>query len=252
MQVLQLPFDGELIASERKSFNELVVFVHQFGGSKKTLSRHVHLVNELGFDAVVFNLVYHDTTALSAHLMRNLPITGDLHFGARHIWEEQIEAVLNAVPGRKILFSFSMPTNSAFTAIANRRSDDVAGIICDGGPFLQLNRCIWNLYTHQFKLESRLVRGVFTAASLAIYGTGLERELAGRLQALPRGFPILSIRYQNDSLVPSEAIDEFFTHGDSMRIDRVMIEGADHLEGLKVDAMKYGEAVRGFLKRVAR
>jgi pimeloyl-ACP methyl ester carboxylesterase len=251
-QELRLPFEGELLAAERRLFEETIVFVHHFGGNKKSTHRHARLVNELGFDAVVFNLLYHDATEQpNKMLLRQLPISADLEFGARHLWQEQIEAVLNAVPGRKIVFSFSMPTNSAVLAIAKRQAEDIAALVCDGGPFLQLPRCLWNLYTHQFNIESRFLRGAFTAASLALYGLGFERQLDAAAELLPPGFPALSFRAQADTLVPSEAIEEFFEETPAIRVDRVIIDEAKHLEGLKMNGMKYRQSLAPFLARVA-
>lgn len=205
-----LPFDGELSPAKHKQFIETVVFVHHFGGSKATLLRHSRLLNELGFDTVRFNL------SLNQAPLCTLPVTADFHFGVRYVWKEQIESILNSVSGKKIVYSFSMPSNSAFAAIAERRARDITAWICDGGPFLDLVRSTWNLYKHQYRVNSRLLRGLFTALSMGLYGFGIERELAAQFASLPRrdthGFPVLSFRGGKDPLVSPSAIDTFFSY----------------------------------------
>jgi hypothetical protein len=241
-----LPFKAEYLSAKKKRFAETVVFVHHFGGSTRSLRRHGSLVNDLGFDAVVFNLMF-------SHLNpnRHLPITAYLKFGARHVWTEQIEAILNAVPGKKILYSFSMPSNSALAAIAHRGAEDVVAWVADGGPFLQLPLCVWNLYAHQYQIKSRVLRGGLTAASLVFYGAGFESEVPALLRSLPIGFPILSIRGLADPLVPSEAIDDVLLHRTDLGLQSLTFAEGVHLDGLKNFTAEYSEKVRYFLESAA-
>lgn len=247
----RLPFDGELVPAARRLFAEKIVFVHHFGGNKQSVWRHVQLVNDLGFDAVIFNLVYHDAKDKPHRLLlKELPISTDLAFGAYRIWQDQLEAILNALPGRKIVFAFSLPANSAFMAVAARQAQDIAAVVCDGGPFLQLPRCFWNLYTQQFDVQSSLVRGFFTAASLTLYGgIGFTRALQEASERFPQNFPVLSFRGQADRLVPIEAIDDFFAEIPNLRMSAVEIPEATHLEGLKMNSMKYRQELAPFLAR---
>jgi pimeloyl-ACP methyl ester carboxylesterase len=239
---LQLPFEGELKPAVHRRFRETVVFVHHFGGTKKSLARHVSAVNKLGFDAVVFNLIFGDTKPKDC-----LPITADLKFGTRHVWAEQIEAILNSVPGRKIVFSFSMPSASALAAIAHRSAKDVAAWVCDGGPFLDLPRCVWNLYKHEYEVKSDLVRGVFTGLSLVLFGLGFEREVKGLLQALPAGFPVLSIRGWSDPLVAPAAIDHVFEQQTHLDLEMLSFGDGRHLDGLKRFPEQYMARLEKFL-----
>lgn len=239
---LTLPFDGELSPAPERRFKETILFVHHFGGDRRTTLRHRKFVNKLGFDAVTFTLNFNHMNPLKA-----LPISGDLAFGARHLWTEQIEAVLNAIPGRKIVYSFSMPSNSAFEAIARRHAEDVDAIICDGGPFLQLLKCTWNLYQHEFAVRSRLLRAVFTGLGVLMVGPGLEFDLREELLALPGGLPVLSIRGTEDPLVPIEAIDEFLAYAPQVALKTLTLDGGFHLDGLKRFPELYGSAVEDFL-----
>jgi pimeloyl-ACP methyl ester carboxylesterase len=246
----ELPFDGELHTADSPKFKETIIFVHHFGGGKKTVLRHAAMVNEFGFNFVRFTLSFNQ--ALPSKL---LPINADLKFGARHLWCDQIESILNAVPGKKIIYSFSMPSNSALEAIARRHAKDVVGWICDGGPFLELPKCIWNLYENQYKIESRLMRGVYTALSLALYGFGFPKEAPLLFSKLPADFPILSFRGEKDLLVPPSAINELFSLAKRSKLeldlDAVLIKNGGHLDGLKLEPEFYRKTVEKFLRKVA-
>ena len=239
---LDLPFEGELFRAREKKFNETIVFVHHFGGNKRSLLRHIKLVNEFGFDAVAFSLLF-------AHKMpfRMLPISADLKFGIRYIWTEQVESILNSLPGRKIIYSFSMPSNSAVEAISRRQAEDINALVCDGGPFLELIRCTWNLYEVEYGIDNIWLRGLYTGLSLFAIGLGLPLALSGIFAKFPRGFPILSIRGGHDPLVPMSAIDEFFSHAQGCEIEKVVFEEAGHLDSIKKQAKDYAQTVRTFL-----
>lgn len=238
-----LPFEGEWGRSKERKFRETIVFVHHFGGSKRTVLRHVKMAMDLGYDTVRFPLVYN--TVLPA---QKLPITADLKFGARHVWAGQVEEILNSIPGKKIVYSFSMPSNGAMEAIAKRRAKDVVAWVCDGGPFLQIFKCSWNLFEHQYKVESRLVRGLYTSFSYFIFGKGIDEETPKLLSQFPDGFPVLSIRGAKDPLVPMDAIDDVFKSGAKLDLEQLVISGGGHLDGLKNFPDEYRPTVERFLK----
>ncbi|MEN0057698.1 MAG: hypothetical protein AAGB31_02595, partial [Bdellovibrio sp.] len=126
----QLPFDGELFFAKNKRYEELVFFVPFYEGTKRQLLRHIKLVNDLGFDAFAFQLkgTHRDLLSLRP------PLSSRGGFGAKHIYADQIEALLNMLPGKKIIFSFSNPTAAAMEAMARRRCSDTVALICDSGP----------------------------------------------------------------------------------------------------------------------
>jgi len=241
----KLPFSAEYRASANRRFQETIVFVHHFGGSRRTVLRHLKLVDQLGFDTVRFDLLFNSTKPKDA-----LPITGDLRFGVRHVWADQIESILNALPGRKILYSFSMPSGSALQAIAHRRARDVRALICDGGPFLQMHKCIWNLYQHQYKVENPLLRASFTGASMLLWGMGYKEQMRRALSRIPKGFQVLSIRGWQDPLVPVSAIDEFFQLQSHLDVEVLSLTEAGHLNGLRDFHAEYAPRVQDFLKRL--
>lgn len=241
-----LPFEGEWGRAPERKFKETVVFVHHFGGSKRTVLRHVKMANDLGFDTVRFPLVFNKMVPA-----QQLPITADLKFGARHVWAGQIESVLNSIPGRKIVYSFSMPSNGALEAIAKRRAKDVVAWVCDGGPFLQILKCSWNLFEHQFRVESKILRGVYTGFSYFIFGHGIVEETPKLLAMFPDGFPVLSIRGAKDPLVPQDAIDDVFKNTSKITVEKLVIPDGGHLDGLKNHEDDYRPTVAKFLKEHA-
>ena len=241
-----MPFKAQYHSAEKKQYAETIVFVHHFGGSAKSMSYHVQLVNSLGFDAVTFDLLFNEVRG-----GRHLPITAHLKFGARFVWTEQIEAILNALPGEKFIYSFSMPSNSVLAALAHRRAEDVLGWICDGGPFLDLGRCVWNAFEHEMKISNRFLRGLMTAGSLLFYGPGFEGEAAALMRGLPARFPILSIRGFSDSLVTSEAIEAVFSLRTDLAIETLSFEKGKHLDGLRNFRDEYTDRVGKFLKSLA-
>lgn len=242
----KLPFDAELTRAKDRRFEETIVFVHHFGGDRRAILRHLRLVNDLGFDGVRFDLLFK-----RARPQDQLPITGDLRFGVRHVWADQIESVLNGIPGRKILYTFSMPSSSALQAIARRKAHDIAGMICDGGPFLQLPRCIWNLYEQEYKVRSRILRAGFTGMSMVLWGFGFREQMRNVLHEIPHDFPVLSIRGWQDSLVPPSAIEDFFSLQDHLDLEILSLPEAQHLKGLRDFPSEYVPRVETFLKRIA-
>ena len=199
----------------------------------------------LGFDAVRFDLAFN-----SLKIGQQLPITSNLKFGASHVWIDQIESILNALPGRKILYSFSMPSLGALGAMAHRKGSDIAGWVCDGGPFLQLLRCTWNLLGREYNVENPFLRALYSGAAYLLFGTGTELAVPLWGAALPAKFPILSIRGEKDPLVPISAIEDVFAFIPQAELQRLSLHDGEHLDGLKKFPEIYEPTVRAFLTRI--
>ncbi|MES2856181.1 MAG: alpha/beta hydrolase [Bdellovibrionota bacterium] len=241
-----LPFEGELTPAPHRKFKETIVFVHHFGGSKRLLKRHLEFVNELGFDAIRFSVSPNEKLPKSL-----LPNKGGLKFGARHAWADQVETILNHVPGKKIIYSFSMPSNGALEAIARRKAEDVSAWVCDGGPFAQILRCTWNLLTHEQKVENRFLRGIASGFAYLFFGLRLKAELKALAREIPKDFPVLSIRGEKDPLVPVSAIVDIFEELPQLDLEVLILAEGVHLDGLKNDPELYKPAVERFLSRSA-
>ncbi len=239
-----LPYDAETHLAKEKKFQETIIFVHHFGGDKRSVLRHVRMVNDFGFDCVRFTLKFNMND-------KKIPISGDLKIGLRSAWAGQIQDILNAIPGKKILYTFSMPGAAAIQAVSQRSGFEISGMLCDGGPFLQVMSRTWVLYEKAYKVKSKILRGLLTILSLGMWGPNFKAEMRNYFSHLPAGFRILSIRGEKDGLVPPKAIEELFALASHQKIEVFLLPDADHLDGLKNFANIYIPKVEKFLKAIA-
>jgi pimeloyl-ACP methyl ester carboxylesterase len=240
----QLPYEAELHSAKEKSFEETIIFVHHFGGDKRTVLRHVRLVNDLGYDCIRFNLKFNmNPTKFS--------VFGDFKIGLRSVWTGQIQDILNIIEGRKILYCFSMPGAAALQAISQRNAHEISGLICDGGPFLRIISRTWALYEKAYKIENKFSRALLTILSFGMWGPNFKGEIKKYFSNLPKDFPILSIRGGQDQLVPAVAISELFALAKNLKIEVLFLPKADHLDGLKNFAKDYVPIVEAFLKNIS-
>jgi pimeloyl-ACP methyl ester carboxylesterase len=242
----ELPFEGEAFPSPNPKYIETIVFVHHFGGNKRSLLRHIEWTNSIGFNAVAFNL-----TMKKPFFLRRPPISRNLSWGLKHIWADEISTILNLVPGSKILFTFSNPTASAIEAIALRSAKDIKALVCDSGPFANLPKANWNYIINVKEIKSLPLRVAGTFIFTALWGLNHTKTLKENLSALPSGFPILSIRGWADKLIPPNLIDTAFQEQDNIRLETVALPDADHLRGLKDFEHEYTQGVKVFLKKQA-
>ena len=243
-----LPCDGEYFPSPNKKYRETIVLVHHFGGSVYSLKRHQQFYNDLGYDCVGFNLSFQNI-----HTLNTWPLTADFKFGPRAVWVEEIERVLNAVAGPKIVASFSFPSVSAAQAIARRWSADIRGWITEGGPFLQVWRCYWNYVGIEKHIQNPVLRASLATLSYEILrGATVENDLEQALEHMPNGFPILSIRGWQDPLVPLSAMEAAFQESYKTKVQTLSLPNAGHIDGLKKDPEEYKATVESFLKAIAQ
>ena len=241
------PGDGHISSSPNRKFEELIVFVHFFGGRKVHMRRHVDFVNKLGFDAITFNLSFSEK-----FWIKRLPISRQNDFGLRYIWGDEIEDVLNAAPGPKIVFAFSNPAAAAIDAIVRRSAKDVRALVTDSGPFVQMIRCSWNLLKYEYGVKNIFARVPALIGLGTFWGLEHSKHLHRDLMALPKDFPVLSIRGWEDQLVPVSAIDEAYAPAvNHLRFETLALPKAGHLTGLKDFPDDYKPRVAKFLERVA-
>jgi len=243
----ELPFEGEFFLARNKRYEELVFFVHFYEGGKKQLLRHIKLVNDLGFDAFAFHLQGSHKDFLSLHPL----ISAKGGFGAKHVYADQIEVLLNLIPGKKIIFSFSNPTAAAIEAMARRHCSDTIALICDSGPTARFIPSAYNLYTYEYKLKPMPLRVMLAPVLSLGWSPFFHKDLHRHLDSFPEGFKILSIRGWKDRLIPPNHIDEVFEPHKQLDWSKLSLPEAEHLTGLRDFKGEYAPAVERFLKAVA-
>lgn len=243
-----LPCEGEFFPSPDKKYRETIILVHHYGGNIRALKRHQEFYNDLGFDCVGFNLSFQNI-----HNLNKWPLTADFKFGPRAVWVEEIERILNAVSGPKIVVSFSFPSIAAAQAIARRWASDVKAWICEGGPFIQVWRCYWNYLKHERNVQNPMLLSTITSLFYQLLsGAKVEEDLQAALQKMPAGFPILNIRGWQDPLVPLSAIEGAFQETYKTNFQTLSLPHSGHIDGLKTDTDEYTMKVSTFLKEHAQ
>lgn len=247
---MAFPDGGELFKSEKEKNNSeikpLIFFAHFLGGQKKVLKRHVALVNELGFDAYIFNL---KDSPKEHYFVPYSEISKK--FGLKHALADQIEEHLNLLNDykTKIVFAFSNIAACAIEALARRKTDDIKALICDSGPGADFRHASYKLLEHQFKapLPLRIL-----GTPLVMYGWSplLHKDVPEDLKKLPEGFPVLSIRGWKDKLISPKHIDKIFEPAKNIHWIKLALPEAEHLTGLRDFPSEYRSGLVDFLKTI--
>ncbi len=220
-----------------------IIFVHHFGGNSKTTRRHQKFVSDLGFNSVSFDLSFQKLTQI-----RKIPFTTKNKIGFLEVWSEEVEKVLTQVPGKKIVYSLSMPSAAAVAAISARHAQDIEAWICDGGPFVETLQSMWNYLTIESKIKSTLLKIPLTAMFYTLFkGPQYAQTILSSIKNLPAHFPVLSIRYWQDQLVTVSAIEKCFEGSDQIDLEVLSLPEGAHLQGIQFD--EYKRRVAEFLDR---
>ena len=183
-------------------------------------------VNSLGFDAITVDLPFFRLK----NFRHRIPLSQNWKFGIRHICADKIESVLGSLPENKFLFSFSEASVAALMAIARRHAIDIKAWICEGGPSedltLSMNRLhawIWGIWHYQYDSDCDL-------------------------HSLPMGFPVVSVRSEQDPIIPSENIDNFFANSfNHIDLQRVTLHRDGHISALNGESELYKQIIGGVL-----
>lgn len=241
------PDSGELFKATSKKSNHLIFFVHFFQGHKKALKRHIELVNNLGFDAYVFNL----KDAPKAHAY--IPYShATKKFGMKHALADQISEHLNLLNqySEKIVFAFSNVAGCAIEAMARRYSqnnNDVKAMVCDSGPGAQFIYSSYKLLQEQIGVKSLALKILGTPAVALGWSPRLHKDLTQDLKTFPQNFPLLSIRGWRDKLISPSHIDEVFEPHKNIQWKKLALPEAGHLNGLRDFPSEYEPGLETFL-----
>lgn len=235
------PLSGEYFRSSNKRSDALIFFVHFYRGNKKVLKRHIEAVNKLGFDAFAFNM------RDSVKSLKDFPLSTSGQFGLKHCLADQIERMLNLLPEKKIVFSFSNPTAAAIEAMYRRNCSDILGLIADSGPSGKYMQSAFNLFNSEKKIKFLPIRFAVTPLFSMAWSPHLHKDLHTHLSSFPAGFPILSIRGWKDELIPPDHIDAVFEPHSNLDWTKLSLPEARHLTGLRDFAEEYEHTLGHFL-----
>ncbi len=240
-----LPFHGVYHSAPAKKFNELVLVVPFYGAKRHQLKRHVQFLNEQGFDCVDFELD-DDIRKFYKAFSRT-----DGRYGFKEIWTDQIERMLNELPGRKIVFAFSNPSASAIEAIARRHASDISGLVIDSGPSGDLFESLINYYRHETKIPFYPLRVAAALGTTLVWHPKYKTIMASDLDKIPHSLKILSVRGWKDKLITPKMIDDIFEAHKQLDWQKLSLPQAGHLNGLKDFPNEYIPKVSEFLKSVS-
>lgn len=261
---VSFPYEGRLFKARNKKFAETILLVPFFGSEQRELARHIKLLNDLGYDTVIFNLqktptILDFSQGLLTPLKKwkeikdtlKLPISSSQKFGLKHVYADQVENMLNLLPGKKIIFAFSNPGAAAIEALARRKCTDVTGAIFDSGPSGKFVDSFSNLAKHEWKIASLALRYVLAPLLSYAWSPYLHKDTQSDLNQFPKGYKILSIRGWKDRIIPPDHIDAIFDPHPDLDWRKLSLPEADHLVGLRDYRSEYAPAVEKFLKEIS-
>lgn len=225
-----------------------LVFVPFYGAQRSSLRRHIEWVNELGYHAVIFDLKKESRSLNLSESYFSL----QAGFGMKHVWADQIERVLNAVPGPKVIYAFSNPSASAMEAIVRRHGADICGLICDSGPSGEMVQSMINYFKHIENISIPPLRWAVAAAVARLWSPQLSKATHAELAKFPEHVEILSIRGWKDQIITTSQIDKVFEPHPNLRWRKLSLPTAAHVNGLKDFPDDYKPGVENFLQLVTK
>lgn len=234
-------FDGELFPAPQKQYEELIFFVPFYDGKKPQLKSHVDFVNNLGFDAFIFDL-----WDFKQSPMRSL-FASSGQIGLRNIIADQIEVLLNQYKQKKIIYSFSNPSAAAIEAAARRKCHDISAMVCDSGPSAHLLRSTLQLYRRDMFPNHKILATAVAMFLATLWNPQRHYDLKQYLDQMPQDFPLLSIRGWKDPLISPKDIDQVFEQSTKIDWQKLSLLEAEHLNGLRDYPNEYKPAVTEFL-----
>lgn len=240
------PHEGEMFEPSNQKFEEVVIFVHYYGGHKKNLKKHIQFVNDLGFRAFVFNL-FPQPFKGSSSILKN-PRFYFSRLGQR--WIQEISEVVKLIPDKKIFFCFSFSCNTISLLLP--KISQVQAVVFDGGPFAQPFKNSWLYLSHQERVHNIFLRFLTVFFWILLFGLlNLKSKIKKSLSQLPQGFPVLSFQGLSDKLVPPSSIQNILHPQTHLNLTEVQLEKTQHLQGIKSQSDVYQNHLKNFLLKVA-
>lgn len=236
----RLSLDAEFFPAAQPKFVETILFVPFYGAKIAQIHRHIDLVNDLGFHAVAYN------QPVGYNFVPQFMSSRE-GLGFKHVWADQVECLLNEIPGPKIVFAMSNPASGAIEAIGRRRATDVRALICDGGPTARFWNSAVNYLTTEEPVPTKPLRYIMATISTGLWSPDFRRTLDRDLKKFPKDFPVLSIRGWKDHLIPPHHIDLVFEPHAHLSWQKLSLPEAGHLSGLRDFPDEYKPPLERFL-----
>ncbi|MEM7646142.1 MAG: hypothetical protein AAF203_04465, partial [Pseudomonadota bacterium] len=227
--------------ADKKRYDVTVVMVHHMWGNHKTTWRHYRYLNEKGFDCVSFDLVMGSNKIQWEYH----PVLRYLYKGVFYVWTRQIRSVLDTIPGKKIIFSFSGPSLSSFWASEGR--NDITKVICDGGPFQDVYKNSKQMFYHEVGIKNSFLNSLAAFLGTIMWGFRPLDKLYKVLRNWSVNIPILSIRGVRDPIVNLESIDRVFKPHKFLNLKILELQYGKHLDGFRDFPEQYCKALMPFL-----
>lgn len=236
------PYEGEMFHPEQKKFEEIIVFVHWYGGHKKQLRRHIQFVNQMGFRAFAFNL-FPQPFKGSWKLLKN-PKTYFKTLVSR--WSQQVLEVLSGLQKeKKILFGFSFGCNVVTQVFV--KIPHTTAVVFDGGPFSGFENS-WRYLSYQESIKNPFLKSLAVLPwSLFCGFFSLRLKMYKALKSWPADLPVLSFRVIKDKLVPPDSINKILKSQTHLNQTVVLIPYVQHLQGMKFQPDLYKKNLEKFL-----
>ncbi len=244
------PDEGELFKATQRKSDTLIFFAHFFQGHKKALRRHIEYVNEIGYDAYVFNL----KDSVKDHYY--LPYSHvTKKFGMKHALADQIEEHFQLLSDykTKIIFAFSNVAGCCIEFMARHFTtghSDIKAMICDSGPGLNFIYSSFQLLEYQMGVKFLPLKILCTPVVALGWAPSLHKDIKKDLEKFPKGFPLLSIRGWKDPMISPKHIDEIFENLPNLNWKKCGLPQAGHLNGLRDFPSEYKPAVESFLNEL--
>lgn len=226
---------------------EAIALVHNFGGSQENFSKHIQLLNGLGFDVAAFDLSWHPL-GHKKFILKPL----------RKHWAEEIFLVFQEITRVRpiIPFAFSGLGVCVIDAVARllqQSPEMIASLIFDSGPFIENQQCIENMLEFHFQLPSKAIRKSLAWSldkAWDPHNTESTRSSLEKILKIKPRLSLLSLQGLEDKIVPQAYIEACFApvKRASENYAQVIFEKGGHLTSLKMEPEKYHMVVGKFLR----
>jgi len=242
MQKLSVPvgenYELALLYWPNSATKILVIFSHNFGGSKETLLNHARIVHAMGYSTVLFDYSNHGEN-------KSLPKRNIFPRFADELTETiQYVNKIGDPPDKIVLFAFSL-TSFVALHIASK-IPIIDEIICDSGPphsyydtFKRLCNRVW------FKNRPLGGRLFFILWCRLFFGGPCPKSIASSL----KGKRILIIHNDRDTIMPRDSVLRFCRNIRNCEVKLESFPKGPHLTALSVDTDRYTRVLKKFLSQ---